>query len=267
MILLSSTRGITVNKSALMLFIAQIIAHLGFISMFFFANFQQWLICFFIYFLTGCLGMSMTFHRLLSHRSWVSPQWFKYLGTILGSLGLTGSALAWVSVHRQHHNFPDKKGDPHSPHVQKWWHVQFLSMFYKPRLRIAKDLLRDRFIVFMHRNYIFIQLTYITTLSLIDSKAIIYAYLAPATLLWHGGSLINTLGHKWGYTNFSIKDKSVNNFLLGILMWGEGWHNNHHARPAKSKFGIHPWEIDISFLLISIIETKRKTPRANNKSY
>lgn len=245
-------------RSPTFLFVSQIFAHLALIFLIFSGSTLEWSICFGVYFLTGCFGMSMTYHRLLSHKSWRAPQWFKWLGALLGTIGLTGSALAWVAIHRQHHANPDKPKDPHSPNVHTWWNVQFFSMYYRPNLRFVKDLLKDKFIIGCHRHYLSIQFAYIGLLFIADPKAVIYAYLAPAAILWHGGSLINTIGHKWGYRNFSIADKSVNNPLLGFLMWGEGWHNNHHAKPNSKSFKIKFWEIDISYLFIKIFETKRK---------
>jgi fatty-acid desaturase len=240
------------------LFISQLFAHGGLLYLVFTGTIFQWLVCLTVYFLTGCFGMSMTYHRLLSHRSWKAPGWFQKLGILLGSIGLTGSALAWTAIHRQHHSSPDQAKDPHSPHVQPWWRVQFLSMYYKPNLRFVRDLLKDPFVVFAHRNYFLVQFIYVTLLILIEPQSIIYAYLAPAAILWHGGSLINTVGHKWGYRNFKVKDQSVNNPVLGIMMWGEGWHNNHHAKPFKSSFSHHPWELDISALFIKSIMAVNK---------
>lgn len=247
-----------VMRGSTALFISQLIAHTGLVYLIFTGTIFQWLICFAMYFLTGCFGMSMTYHRLLSHRSWKAPKWFQKAGILLGTIGLTGSALAWTAIHRQHHASPDKSKDPHSPNVHPWWKVQFFSMYYKPNLRFVRDLLKDNFIVFCHRKYFLIQLIFLTALLFIDPKSVVYAYLAPAAILWHGGSLINTVGHKWGYRNFEVKDQSVNNPILGVFMWGEGWHNNHHARPFKKSFQVNFWEIDISSFFIFLFEKVTK---------
>lgn len=208
----------------------------------------------------------MTFHRLVSHKAWKAPQWFTYLGVFLGSIGLTGTALAWAAIHRQHHMGPDRDIDPHSPNRTPWWRVQFFSMYYRPNLRHVKDLLKKPYIVFFHRYYLIIQLAYAFILYLVDPFAVIYAYLAPAAILWHAGSLINTLGHKFGYRNYKTLDKSVNNLFLGIFMWGEGWHNNHHARPFAKSFKRRFWELDISALIIRMIEQRTKNTSVLAKS-
>lgn len=237
------------------LFLAQMFAHLALIPMIMYGTVSHWLVAILVYFFTGCIGMSVTFHRLLSHKSFESPRWFLMLGCLTGTLGLTGSVLGWVAVHRKHHMSSDLEKDPHSPHRQAWWKVQFLSMYYRPQLRLVKDLIKEPFIVFCHRQYLTIQLVYVIFLmSVFGPFALIYAYLVPAAMLWHGGSCINTLGHLFGYRSFPTKDKSVNNPILGVLMWGEGWHNNHHAKPRRKKFGLRFWELDISYLIIRCVE-------------
>lgn len=241
------------------LFFGQVLAHLGFLYLICYGALWQWLITCLMYFLTGCLGMSVTYHRLFSHKSFSAPRWFQHLGLIFGGLGLTGTALAWVAVHREHHGQPDGEKDPHSPHKMAWWRVQFFSMYYRPKLKLTKDLFKNKLVIFYHRRYLWLQLAYVVPLLLLVGwESVIYAYLAPAALLWHGGSLINTLGHTplFGYRNYSTRDKSINNPLLGILMWGEGWHNNHHARPRDYFFGRKKWEIDVSSWVIRLVRVR-----------
>jgi len=86
---------------------AQIIAHISLIPMVIYGSPYHWLIALFIYFLNGCLGMTMTYHRLLSHRSWNPPKWVERLFTLFATIGMTGSAIAWVAIHREHHKHTD----------------------------------------------------------------------------------------------------------------------------------------------------------------
>ena len=192
----------------------------------------------------------MTFHRLLSHNSYNSPKWFYYLGTLCGFYGLTGSPIAWAAVHREHHRYTDKELDPHSPLHKSFISIQWLSMFETPKVRYVPDLLKDKFQVFLHKNYFYIHACIAITFLLIDPFMLVYLYLVPAAILWNAGSFINTLTHMFGYRNYDTKDNSKNLFLLGFLMWGEGWHNNHHASPTNSQFGKKWWEIDIGGFLI-----------------
>jgi len=96
-------------------------------------------------------------------------------------------------------------------------------------------------------------------LALIDPRAVMYAYLVPSLLVWHGGSLINSLNHSpMGYRNYDTKDLSVNNFVSGILVSGEGWHNNHHAQPGNPQFGHKWWEFDLGWQIIKLIRLDKK---------
>lgn len=200
----------------------------------------------------------MTYHRLLAHQSWLAPPWFLKFGVICASLGLTGTPIAWTAIHRQHHMFTDRKKDPHSPHKVPWWDVQFLSMYYKPDLHFVKDLLKDPFLVWMHRNYLIPNIIYIIALCLLMGPfAVVYGFLLPAAILWQAGSSVNTIGHLYGYTNHPTNNHSKNNLLIGYLAWGEGWHNNHHKNPKKKSFKHKPWEIDIAGSIIRLIEKPR----------
>lgn len=235
------------------LFLIQFFAHLSLVPMVFYARPAHYFFAFGVYFFTGCLGMSLTTHRFLAHKSWAAPRWFQVLGVFLGSIGLTGSSLAWAAIHRQHHNSTDRKGDPHSPHDQTFMEVQFLSMFQRPNLWLVKDLVQDPVLRFFHKNYFQVNMVYALILIAIDPFLLVYGYLFPAALLWNAGSFINTIGHIWGYRNFHTRDHSRNNPLLGVLMWGEGWHNNHHRNPKCPKFSFSRFEIDLGYLCIFLI--------------
>lgn len=239
-----------------LLFVFQIITHLSLIPMFVYGTWHHWLIAFFVYFLTGSIGMSGTYHRLLSHKSYKAPKWWEYLGTLFATLGGTGSSIAWCAVHREHHRFTDTDNDPHSPHHQGFLKVQFLSMFHNVNIRYVPDLLRSNFHTNMHKYYWLIHLVYAVILYGIDPFAIVYAYLVPSFILWHAGSSINTFSHTVGWQDYETKDTSTNHPVLGILMWGEGWHNNHHAFPADYKFGRKWWQIDITRYIIEGVRIK-----------
>lgn len=246
------------------LFLAQIVVNLSPVVMIAYAKQFHYGVAFLVYFLTGCLGMSVTYHRLISHKAFEATTLFKVLGLFLGTIGLTGSALAWCAVHREHHLAPDTPDDPHSPHAKPYWWVEFASMFHKPKARHVRPFLKSPLIVFFHRHYFKINMAYALILSAIDPIAVIYAYLFPAFLLWHGGSLINLACHLWGYRNFEVPDKSTNNLFLGYLMWGEGWHNNHHKFPSKANNRVRWFELDISYWVILLVQKKR-TRRLNSE--
>ncbi len=239
------------------LFFVQLVAHLSIIPMVIYGEPYHYIVSFFVYFLTGCLGMTMTYHRLLAHKSWKSPKWFEYIGALLGTIGLTGSTIGWVAIHREHHRYSDKEKDPHSPIYKGFWKVQYLSMFEKPVVKYVIDLARSKFHTKVHKFYWLINIVYGIILFFIDPFAIVYAYLFPAMILWNAGSFVNTINHLFGYRSHNTDDSSVNNLFLGYFVWGEGWHNNHHANQHDPKFGKKWWELDIGYLFIKLLNTNR----------
>lgn len=247
------------SKDSILLLVFQIAAHVGLIYQIFYGGIEHWAASVFVYFLTGCFGMTMTYHRLLSHKSWNAPKWFEKFGTLCGFYGLTGSSIAWVAVHREHHRFTDKDGDPHAPGIKGFFAVQWLSMFEKPNPKYALHLIKDSFHLFLHKYYFVIHLCIATVLIVLGGVDLMVAlYLAPAAILWNAGSFVNTLTHMIGYRNHKTNDNSTNIFWLGYLMWGEGWHNNHHAHPSNAIFGEKWWEFDLGGFFIKLLEEKIK---------
>lgn len=234
----------------------QILAHLAFLLLIVLFPMKYWLITMLVYTVIYCFGGTITYHRLLSHSSFKPPTWFYYLGTILGMLSCAGSPIAWVATHRKHHRFVDQQKDPHSMRFMPWYKVQWASMLVPVEAKYATHLLRSEFQVFLHRNYFFIHLAYACFLATIDYKLLVYFYLAPAALVWEAGSVINTVCHKWGYKNYDLDDDSKNNRLISLLTFGEGLHNNHHARQANFEFNRKPSEIDIGGFFIKRLNQK-----------
>jgi len=199
-----------------LLFLVQIITHLSIIPMIMYGSLHHWLIGFAVYFVTGCFGMTMTYHRLLSHNSWNAPTWYEYFGTLCGTYGLTGSSIGWVAIHKEHHHHTDKEGDPHSPEHMGFFRVQWLSMFETPNPRYVIRLIRSKFHSFLHNWYFAIHLVIALIWYFIDPMLLVAAYLFPAMLLWNAGSFINTLTHTFGYRNHDTDDNSTNIPVLGI---------------------------------------------------
>ena len=105
------------------LFLFQVLTHLSVVSMIFYGSAVHYLLAIVVFFFTGSMGMSGTYHRLLSHKSYTCPKWWEYFGTLMGVIGGTGSSIAWCAVHREHHRFTDTEKDPHSPGHLPWWQI------------------------------------------------------------------------------------------------------------------------------------------------
>lgn len=228
-----------------------------------YGNATHWLTAIVMFYLFGCWGIAVTFHRLVSHKSFVAPEWFRKIGLILGSLGGVGSSIEWTAVHRDHHRHTDTEKDPHYPtgSFARTLAVQFFTMLVPSSPRFVPDLLRDKTQVKMHQYYWLIHLIYVTILYVIDPFAIVYAYLIPCLVLWHTMASLGTFAHinNFGYKNYETKDNSRNLWFLGIFAFGEGWHNNHHNQASNYKFGHKPYELDLSAKIIDLVRLDKST--------
>lgn len=244
------------------------IFHLLAISAFWFFSWSGLIIAISLYFIAG-MGITVGFHRLLTHRAFETPSWVRRTFAILGSLTLQSSPLIWVSVHRMHHQYSDhdNEKDPHSPRQGPWWsHILWIIVACpKKELdllceKYSPDLLKDPFIS---------RISIWTTVLLQVILGLILAVggwlfdgidTAISWVLWgvffrvvfslHATWMVNSITHLWGYRNYDTPDKSTNNPIIAALAWGEGWHNNHHEHPTAANHGQRWWEVDISYCLI-----------------
>lgn len=208
-----------------------------------------WFLSLFVFFLTGCLGITVTFHRHLSHRSFRMPKFLEYIFSLLGALGGTGSALGWVALHRVHHQYSDRKEDPHSPANGK---LQLLLSRYNFDLNkwAVRDLISDTFHRYVHAYYHLLLLLWSGLWLALGLHWWLFVVAVPmAAQIWVS-ILSNCLNHEWGYRNFETREKSTNNALVALLSWGEGWHNNHHMHPHRWNFQVRWWEFDPSSWVI-----------------
>ena len=248
-------RTMLINKK-LQLFLLQLVCHIALVWAVFSFTAVDWFWSFFVYFFTGCFGVTVTLHRYYSHKS------FKFKNDLVRKFfvfcsvwGVVGDPIAWVNNHRQHHRLTDKPGDPHSPQILGFVQAQWLSMFHgQTNLRMVPDLIRDKFLVYIHQHYFKLHWTLMIVGLLFVPKIALVCYLVPAAILWNFGSLVNTINHMYGYRTYETTDNSTNNFLMGYLVWGEGWHNNHHGNPASKHFSNKWWEFDIGYQVVKMVE-------------
>jgi stearoyl-CoA desaturase (delta-9 desaturase) len=166
-----------------------------------------------------------------------------------------GSPLAWVAVHRQHHRYSDTDMDPHSPHnlgiIRAW--LGFWDNI-KIDLRNCKDLRKDKVHRFIHKNYMLIHAAYVLMLVLINPLLVIFVYAIPAVMVFHSAGAFDVIAHLHGYRNYDTPDKSKNSWIANIVTMGEGWHNNHHAKPYAWSNWERWWEVDVPSLIIRVIK-------------
>jgi stearoyl-CoA desaturase (delta-9 desaturase) len=227
-----------------------------------------------MYVATG-LGITVGFHRLFTHQAFETNRAVQCVLVILGSMAVQGPLLKWVALHRRHHQHSDREDDPHSPHhgggsllglLRGVWHAH-LGWVFQPDPPNLAHYVQD-----LHRNRL------VRRLSALFPLWVAAGLLIPATLgglltlswmgvilglLWGGLARIflvhhmtwsvNSICHLWGRRPFATGDHSRNNWLLGLLALGEGWHNNHHAYPTSARHGLRWWEFDLSYGVIRVL--------------
>jgi stearoyl-CoA desaturase (Delta-9 desaturase) len=228
----------------------------------------------FMYFLTG-LGITVGYHRMLTHKAFQSGKKVQYFWAIAGSMAVQGPPIAWVADHRKHHAHTDEEGDPHSPHVGQgsglkglWFaHVGWLTKTQGSAefRKYAADLCDDKGMRWISRNFLaFVGLSLLIPFVLGFFLHGFSITGALWTLLWagfvrmfflhHATWSINSVCHFFGRRRFDVEDKSTNVFWLAIPTFGESWHHNHHAFPRSARQGLGRWEIDISAIVINLME-------------
>jgi stearoyl-CoA desaturase (Delta-9 desaturase) len=222
-------------------------------------------------------GITVGFHRFFTHRSFDAGATVKATLAILGCMTMQGPLTQWVTDHRKHHALSDREGDPHSPHaghddgvvgtLKGFVHAHVGWMFTNLGMEqgrlYGKDLYEDRLIRTIDRLYL---LWVVLTLGI--PFAIGYAIGGWAGgiegLIWgglirifcyqHATFAVNSICHMYGRRDYNARDESRNNWVIAMLVFGEGWHNNHHAFPASARHGLHRFQIDLSWWLIRGLE-------------
>lgn len=213
------------------------------------------------YFLYGCLGIVVTYHRYLTHKSYVARPLLVKIFSILGCFAGTGSPLAWVAIHINHHLKSDKIDDPHSPLYKgiKIFTLDYVNEVNSDTKWRMRSLVTDKFQQFLHRYYFAIIATYSLVLYIIGGfYLMVFLHLMPALITGLMSNVVNYVGHKpnWlgGYRSYSLNDQSSNNWLWAIPSWGESWHNNHHRFPKDYTFKKQWFEFDIAGSIIKLIK-------------
>jgi len=228
-------------------------------------------------YLATAFGITIGYHRMLTHRAFETYRPLKYLFAIFGSMAVQGPVIAWVADHRKHHAHTDEEGDPHSPHVghgsglSGLWHAHVGWLWRENGISDAKkyapDLLEDTGMRFISRNFLWwvgLGLAIPFALGLAISGTLAGGLLA---LLW-GGLVriffvhhitwsINSVCHFFGRRRFDTDDMSTNVFWLALPSLGEAWHHNHHAFPRAAVQGLRWWEIDVSGMVIRLMKRLR----------
>jgi stearoyl-CoA desaturase (delta-9 desaturase) len=225
-------------------------------------------------YLITAVGITVGFHRLLTHRAFQTYPWLERVFAVLGSLSVQGSVMDWVADHREHHAHTDREGDPHSPHVghgsglRGLWHAHtgwlLETQGQADWKRYAPELYEDPRMRTIGRRFPLLAMASLVVPTLAGFclhdftlggalRGLIWGGLVRIFLVHHITWSVNSVCHFFGRRRFDTNDHSTNVAWLALFSLGESWHHNHHAFPRSAHHGLRPWELDPSGLIISAL--------------
>jgi stearoyl-CoA desaturase (delta-9 desaturase) len=218
-----------------------------------------------VLYLTGALGVTLCYHRTLTHRGLRMRKPLEYTLAILGSLAMQGDPIRWVGTHRKHHAHSDADGDPHGRNLGfRWAHVRWLIETndalpdHEELVRYAPDLYAQKF----YRTLQYIQVPLQVALAALLFAGggwtwVIWGVFVRLVVSYHATWLVNSAAHASGYRTFRTRDLSTNCWWVALISWGEGWHNNHHAFPYSARHGLRWYEFDPIWWNVKILKLLR----------
>jgi stearoyl-CoA desaturase (Delta-9 desaturase) len=208
-----------------------------------------------MYLLTG-LGTTLGYHRLATHRSFETWPVVRGVFLALGAMALQGKVVNWAAWHLKHHAKSDHEGDPHSP-LEGFFHAHIgwiLKATPAERERYCKRLLSDPVVTFVDRfNVLWVALGLAIPFAIAGWSGLIWGGLVRIAVGNHLTFAVNSVCHKFGKQPFDTGDESRNNWLMGTIGLGEGWHNNHHAFPSMAYHGMGARQPDLTALVIRLM--------------
>ncbi len=229
-----------------------------------------------MYVLCG-LGVTVGFHRMLTHRAFATHRATRYVFAVLGSMAIQGPVIEWVADHRKHHAHTDKEGDPHSPHVghgagvrgalRGLWHAHVGWLWstngQARAYKYARELVEDRGMKRINRAFpwlilLSLGLPFLMGLALTGTlrgglTGLLWGGFARIFIQHHVTWSVNSICHFFGTRRFAVEDESTNVFWLALPSFGESWHHNHHAFPRSAAHGLRWWELDVSAMTIRLM--------------
>lgn len=230
-------------------------------------TFAAWFIVSFLY---AGMGITLGYHRLLTHKGLKVPRWVMYFWVSGGYLALMGAPISWVATHRLHHQKSDQPGDPHSPRdgfehaLYKWMMNMEEKQDAAEVARQCPDLMTDPVLRMLGTSHnakqaqlcLAINIAWRVGILLLFGQVAFVANLLAGFIVFWSPQFVNTFCHlkEHGYRNFDVRDDSRNVWWVAMLACGEGWHNNHHAFPKSARHGMKWWEFDVTWCTIWLME-------------
>ena len=213
----------------------------------------------FLHWVTGGLGITLGFHRLVTHRSFQTPKWLEYFLIGCGTLACQGGPCEWIGMHRIHHLHSDQTVDPHDSNQGFWWsHLGWLLHHApaEPEIpRFIKDIADDPVYQFFQKYFLLMQVALAALLFLLGGWPFVFwGVFVRLVVVYHCTWLVNSATHKFGYRTYESGDRSTNCWWVALIVYGEGWHNNHHAFQYSARHGMQWWEIDVTWMTIQLLQ-------------
>ena len=211
------------------------------------------------------------YHRYFSHKTFKTSRLMQFIFAVIGASAVQRGPIWWAAHHREHHMHSDTIHDKHSPkaHSFFWSHTGwFLTKAnFLTHTKMVKELSRypelrliDRFdivipiltciILYVAGEWLF---TFYPDLNTNGLQLVSWGFILSTVVLYHSTFLVNSVAHLWGTRRYDTDDSSRNNFLIALLTFGEGWHNNHHHFPGSAKQGFYWWEVDLTYYLLKMM--------------
>jgi len=219
-------------------------------------------------YIASAVGIGIGYHRMLTHRGFDAPAPVRAFFLALGSMAVEGPAIEWAATHVKHHAKADQEGDPHSP-LEGFWHAHLGWLFRDRMVRSgvwAKPFENDRVAHFIDRTFwVWAVLGFLIPAGLGYAwngwnglwTGVLWGGVVRVGLVHHVTWSVNSICHTFGRRPFATKDESRNQWVVGILSLGEGWHNNHHASPQTAVHGFEWWQVDINGYIIRTMDKLR----------
>ena len=241
----------------------------------YFFTWQAFVAFLFMHTLVLMVGITFGFHRLLTHKGFKTNRFIENFSALCGTLACQGGPISWIGQHRVHHAYSDQKEDPHD--INKGFFHSHIGFIFNRRedlndieelAHYCPDIARRPFFQFLEKFMIPIQFAAAFVLfgigGLIGQTHGFNFFSATSFIIWgilvrlvagyHATWLVNSATHKWGTRPNVTNDLSRNNWWVGIIAFGEGWHNNHHAQPRVARHGWTWWQFDATWILISTLK-------------
>ena len=204
------------------------------------------------------IGVTLGYHRMMSHKSFTAPKWLERTLMTIATLSVQGGPIEWVGLHRHHHLYSDQPEDHHNSRRGLWWSHMGWMFEEVPAMAevqaLTKDMQRDPYYVWLEQNFLVPTVVLGALLFFMGGWPLVgWGIFVRLVVVYHVTWLVNSATHTWGYRTYDTEDNSRNNWWVGLLAFGEGWHNNHHAKQARAFHGLRWYEIDVTGYIIRLM--------------